>query len=298
MSVGVQVKILSVTDISDSSMDFTVTMDFIQVWNDPRLNETTSDETAGGEFRAGPELAQSFWIPDSAFPNVKHVNHPQPSTFSDMVLTIQSSGTISLSRRMSVTASCEMDLHDFPLDCQKCSLEIQSFGHSVQDVEHKWRSGDNSDEDRSLFSTSSFLVTGVRHQERMVELLSGNYSRLSLVFDLDRNLGHYLKCLYCPAIMCIILSWVSFLLPPRYITARVLIGVASLLAVLLLEIKTSSLTAKTSYLTASDIYLWWCGVTVLGSLAVTVWVACLEHRKGGENKLEVVDGTCSGIFRD
>jgi len=300
VSVEVLMDILEVTDISDVNTDFTIVMDLSQTWTDPRLSFNDGEGATVEQFRAGEDLTKSFWIPDTTFHNVRNQNKVLSSSIADTVLLIEASGQITLTRRITATASCEMDLQNFPHDCQACSLEIQSFGHSQEDIQYAWKNSNDSVRSWEKLSTSSFLVLNVTQQRGVSEQMSGKFSRLSLVFDLRRNYGFYLKCIYLPAIICIILTWVSFLLPTQQTNARIFMVVISLLVVVLLEVQSSWMTAQTPYFTALDLYLWWCCATILVSLGLTLLVAYLEQgtsRYSVENKVEVVDGSCQGLKR-
>ena len=43
-------------------------------------------------------------------------------------------GDITYSSRQIITTYCPMDFHAYPFDTQKCSLEIESFGHTFDEV--------------------------------------------------------------------------------------------------------------------------------------------------------------------
>ena len=42
------------------------------------------------------------------------------------------------SQRLTLRAHCPMDLSDFPMDRQKCPLEIGSFAYLTEDVTYQW----------------------------------------------------------------------------------------------------------------------------------------------------------------
>ena len=69
ITVGVSLYVLSVSDVSDVQMEFTVDMYFRQFWNDPRL----AFERRPGFSRLvlGSEYANQIWVPDTFFVNEK-----------------------------------------------------------------------------------------------------------------------------------------------------------------------------------------------------------------------------------
>ena len=46
--------------------------------------------------------------------------------------------------RLTVKATCPMDLSYFPMDSQLCTLEIESYGYTMDDVVYQWNSGISS----------------------------------------------------------------------------------------------------------------------------------------------------------
>ncbi|KPP75323.1 hypothetical protein Z043_105435 [Scleropages formosus] len=46
--------------------------------------------------------------------------------------------------RITTTAACMMDLRRYPLDEQNCTLEIESYGYTTDDIEFYWRGGDGA----------------------------------------------------------------------------------------------------------------------------------------------------------
>jgi len=175
VTIGISAEIFKVLEISDKNMEFTVNMEFKQTWNDARLSFT---DGLVKEIGVGPEFAKNFWIPDTFFANEKLRSIPEHLEENQMFLKIQSSGAITLSRRLTVTATCMMDLHSFPLDNQVCSLEIQSSGHSVQDIQHAWLAGN-----ASVWMImpdmphNNFRVLGIGLSERESEQMSGKYKQ-------------------------------------------------------------------------------------------------------------------------
>jgi len=45
---------------------------------------------------------------------------------------------------MDVTLSCPMDVSLFPWDEQRCSLELESFSHTMTSLRYAWQDGNNS----------------------------------------------------------------------------------------------------------------------------------------------------------
>lgn len=55
-------------------------------------------------------------------------------------------------------------------------------------------------------------------------LTAGNYSSLTVKFQLAREVGHYIMDYYVPSILLVVVSWVSFWLDPNAVPGRTTLG--------------------------------------------------------------------------
>ena len=109
-----------------------------------------------------------------------------------MFFRITSEGDVLRSIRLTVTATCPMNLQNFPLDSQMCTVEIESFGYTMADLKYAWNDGETSVKMSPDVQLPQFLVLG--HRQRLVEvsLSSGNYSRLLADVMFTRSMGYYM----------------------------------------------------------------------------------------------------------
>ncbi|VEL07940.1 unnamed protein product [Protopolystoma xenopodis] len=61
---------------------------------------------------------------------------------------------------------------------------------------------------------------------------TGNYTCLHFIFGLNRQLGSYLVGTYIPAILIVMVSWLSFWISTEAVPARVTLGLLTLIAIL------------------------------------------------------------------
>jgi gamma-aminobutyric acid receptor subunit beta len=47
-------------------------------------------------------------------------------------------GDIIYGMRFTTTLSCMMDLHNYPLDSQNCTIEIESYGYTKSELNIDW----------------------------------------------------------------------------------------------------------------------------------------------------------------
>lgn len=94
----------------------------------------------------------------------------------------------------------------------------------------------------------------------------GNYSRLMCEVQLVRSMGYYLIQIYIPAMLIVIISWVSFWLHRNASPARVQLGVLTVLTMTTLMSSTNSQLPKISYVKSIDVFLGTCFVMVFAAL--------------------------------
>nr|XP_045586273.1 gamma-aminobutyric acid receptor subunit beta-like isoform X1 [Procambarus clarkii] len=123
VDVGITMHILSISSLSEVQMDFTLDFYFRQHWTDPRLS--FPDRGGLDELTVGSEYLQKIWVPDTFFANEKK-SYFHTATTSNEMLRITNQGKVLRSIRLTITASCPMNLQYFPMDRQLCIIEIES----------------------------------------------------------------------------------------------------------------------------------------------------------------------------
>ena len=76
------------------------------------------------------DYIKQIWVPDTFFVNEKTA-YFHVATQENQFLRITHLGEILRSMRLTVKATCPMDLSYFPLDSQLCTLEIESYGYTM-----------------------------------------------------------------------------------------------------------------------------------------------------------------------
>ncbi|XP_049696305.1 gamma-aminobutyric acid receptor subunit beta isoform X2 [Helicoverpa armigera] len=267
--------VLSISSVSEVLMDFTLDFYFRQFWTDPRLayKKRTGVETLS----VGSEFIRNIWVPDTFFVNEKQ-SYFHIATTSNEFIRIHHSGSITRSIRLTITASCPMDLQYFPMDRQLCNIEIESFGYTMRDIRYKWNEGPNSVGVSSEVSLPQFKVLGHRQRAMEISLTTGNYSRLACEIQFVRSMGYYLIQIYIPSGLIVIISWVSFWLNRNATPARVSLGVTTVLTMTTLMSSTNAALPKISYVKSIDVYLGTCFVMVFASLLEYATVGYMAKR--------------------
>lgn len=276
--------IASVDAISEVDMDYTLTMYLHQYWTDERLswsNEIPIDEmTLSGEF------SQNIWVPDTFLANDKH-SFLHEVTERNKMLRISADGKVSYGMRLTSTLSCSMNLRNFPLDNQNCTVEIESYGYTTSEVLMKWNhpSAVHGVEQAEV---PQFTITGYQTEDSIVSTATGSYQRLSLVFQLQRSVGYFIFQTYLPCVLIVMLSWVSFWINHEATSARVALGITTVLTMTTISTGVRQSLPRISYVKSIDIYLVMCFVFVFAALLeyaavnYSYWGRERQNQKAGE----------------
>nr|WJY55639.1 GABA receptor subunit [Neoseiulus californicus] len=275
VDVGVTMQIISISTVSEVQMDFTSDFYFRQMWRDERLSFAKLPDLES--MTVGAEVAERIWVPDTFFANEKSA-YFHTATTPNTFLRISHNGDVLRSIRLTVTASCPMDLRYFPMDRQSCTIEIESFGYTMKDISYRWSDGEKSVRISKEVELPQFKVLGHSQRSKAVILSTGNYSRLVCEIRFVRSMGYYLIQIYIPAGLIVVISWVSFWLHRNATPARVALGVTTVLTMTTLMSSTNAALPKISYVKSIDVYLGTCFVMVFASLLEYATVGYLGKR--------------------
>ncbi|GAB0097058.1 Gamma-aminobutyric acid receptor subunit beta-like [Sergentomyia squamirostris] len=268
--VGMDLTIASFDSISEVNMDYTITMYLNQYWRDERLafNAFAPYDSYSGSgltdaLTLSGDFAEKIWVPDTFFANDKN-SFLHDVTERNKLVRLSGEGAVTYGMRFTTTLACMMDLHYYPLDSQNCTVEIESYGYTVTDVVMYWKPTPvRGVEEAEL---PQFTIIGYETNDRKEELATGTYQRLSLSFKLQRNIGYFVFQTYLPSILIVMLSWVSFWINHEATSARVALGITTVLTMTTISTGVRSSLPRISYVKAIDIYLVMCFVFVFAAL--------------------------------
>ncbi|EGT34753.1 CBN-UNC-49 protein [Caenorhabditis brenneri] len=290
VDVGITIHVSSISAVSEVDMDFTLDFYMRQTWQDPRLAFGSLDLGLSKEIDSltvGVDYLDKLWKPDTFFPNEKKSFFHLATTHNSF-LRIDSDGTVYTSQRLTVTATCPMDLKLFPMDSQHCKLEIESFtnqkhpkrmkndGYSILDIVYV--SHEKKSVSTESYELPQFVLQSIKVVNQTQKLSSGEYSRLCWYFLFKRNIGFYIIQIYLPSVLIVVISWVSFWLSRDATPARVALGVTTVLTMTTLMTMTNSAMPKVSYVKSIDIFLGVCFMMVFCSLLEYAAVGYISKR--------------------
>ncbi|XP_006629541.2 glycine receptor, beta b isoform X2 [Lepisosteus oculatus] len=249
----VNIFINSFGSIQETTMDYRVNIFLRQRWNDPRLRLPTDFKSDA--LTVDPKMFKCLWKPDLFFANEKNANF-HDVTQENILLFIYRNGDVLLSMRLSVTLSCPLDLTLFPMDTQRCKMQLESFGYTTDDLRFIWQSGDPVQMEQIALPQFDIKQEDIEYGNCTKYYKgTGYYTCVEVIFTLRRQVGFYMMGVYGPTLLIVVLSWLSFWINPDASAARVPLGIFSVLSLSSECTSLASELPKVSYVKAIDIWL-------------------------------------------
>ncbi|TWW55347.1 glycine receptor, beta b [Takifugu rubripes] len=249
----VNIFINSFGSIQETTMDYRVNIFLRQRWNDPRLK--LPPDFKSDSLTVDPKMFKCLWKPDLFFANEKSANF-HDVTQENILLFIFRNGDVLISMRLSVTLSCPLDLTLFPMDTQRCKMQLESFGYTTDDLQFMWQTGDPVQMDEIALPQFDIRQEDIDYGNCTKYYAgTGYYTCVEVIFTLRRQVGFYMMGVYAPTLLIVVLSWLSFWINPDASAARVPLGILSVLSLSSECTSLASELPKVSYVKAIDIWL-------------------------------------------
>ncbi|XP_041357673.1 glycine receptor subunit alphaZ1-like [Gigantopelta aegis] len=273
--VEVSLFINNIDSVSEQTMDFSVNAFVTQKWMDRRLRFLGLIDAEYLELDT--KLMENIWVPDLYFLNEKSASF-HTVTVPNKMLHIYNDGEIIYRLRISLTASCPMLLHKYPMDSQVCHLFIQSFAFTKKSIVFKWRSEDAIQTSRNL-QLPQFTLTRTEFRNCSDFEGSENFTCIASDFYLQRSIGFYMIQIYIPSVLIVLLSWVSFWLNVDAVPARISLGILTVLTMTTQKSMAVSSLPRVSYVKAIDVWMAACLCFVFSSLLEFALVNVIDRRQ-------------------
>ncbi|XP_044061786.1 glycine receptor, alpha 4a isoform X2 [Siniperca chuatsi] len=262
VNVTCNIFINSFGSITETTMDYRLNVFLRQNWNDPRL---AYSEYPDDSLDLDPSMLDSIWKPDLFFANEKGANFHEVTT-DNKLLRIFQDGSVLYSIRLTLTLSCPMDLKNFPMDIQTCTMQLESFGYTMNDLIFEWLS-ENPVQVADDLTLPQFVLKEEKDLGYCTKHYNtGKFTCIEVKFHLERQMGYYLIQMYIPSLLIVILSWVSFWINMDAAPARVGLGITTVLTMTTQSSGSRASLPKVSYVKAIDIWMAVCLLFVFAAL--------------------------------
>ena len=188
----------------------------------------------------------------------------------------------------------------FPFDIATCSLQLSSFGNNIATVRYIWdvertKNGVFVDPINNDADHIGFDLLPTEHLSVTCEYGPDNFSCLKALVSLKRNYSSYILQIYIPALLLVILSWLTFWVNINATPARASLSVTTVLSILTLATRNASDNEKhvSGKVTALDIYVYVCFafvVTAMLEFSLSDFVSAKFAAKGSVDVLECRQG--------
>ncbi|XP_060612156.1 glycine receptor subunit alpha-4-like isoform X2 [Anolis sagrei] len=263
VNVTCNIFINSFGSVTETTMDYRVNVFLRQQWNDPRL---AYREYPDDSLDLDPSMLDSIWKPDLFFANEKGANFHEVTT-DNKLLRIFKNGNVLYSIRLTLILSCPMDLKNFPMDIQTCTMQLESFGYTMNDLIFEWVKGQEAVQVAEGLTLPQFILRAEKDLGYCTKSYNtGKFTCIEVKFHLERQMGYYLIQMYIPSLLIVILSWVSFWINMDAAPARVGLGITTVLTMTTQSAGSRASLPKVSYVKAIDIWMAVCLLFVFAAL--------------------------------
>ncbi|XP_008933713.1 PREDICTED: glycine receptor subunit alpha-4-like [Merops nubicus] len=263
VNVTCNIFINSFGSVTETTMDYRVNIFVRQQWNDPRL---AYHEYPDDSLDLDPSMLDSIWKPDLFFANEKGANFHEVTT-DNKLLRIFKNGNVLYSIRLTLILSCPMDLKNFPMDIQTCTMQLESFGYTMNDLIFEWLEEQEAVQVAEGLTLPQFILRDEKDLGYCTKYYNtGKFTCIEVKFHLERQMGYYLIQMYIPSLLIVILSWVSFWINMDAAPARVGLGITTVLTMTTQSAGSRASLPKVSYVKAIDIWMAVCLLFVFAAL--------------------------------
>ena len=114
---------------------------------------------------------------------------------------------------------CPMSFDKFPLDEQRCMFKVGSYSYDNTKMVFKDEFIAPDSQIRSVLDYS-VKIRKLPEEKQNYVAITGNYSVAGFEMTLKRKVSHYIITCYLPSGMFVMVSWISFLIPPDVVPGR------------------------------------------------------------------------------
>lgn len=260
LELFINMNINAISSISETKMEFSMTLYLRQLWRDERLVYDKEMKNITLNHRQFDRL----WTPDVFVRNLKAGVFHQ-ITVPNRLIRLSPDGTILYSQRLTLTLACDMNFDKFPMDNQSCNIELGSYAYTTEDIVFFWRQDASAVEINERISLPEYNIRGISHEICSKKQIStGSFPCLRAHIHLERRLKAYVLSTYLPSFLVVTLSWVSFWIDLDSVPARISLGILTILTITQQSLGQGRFPAV-SFTKAIDVWMVLCLMFVCGA---------------------------------
>lgn len=270
VNVGIDIK--DIPKIDDKEFSITLNAFFVVRWTDTRMiidqdkmdSLFKSGENADAWIPVDVSFIKEFWLPDAEILNLKEFKTLDVLSKLEG-LWLNRNFEIMYAVATRITFICPMTFNSFPLDVQVCRFQVGSFNYDTSKM--VFLDEFIADEKQIRSVLDYFIeINKLPPSYSYYVALTGNYSVAGFELTLRRKVSHYIITYYLPSGMFVIVSWISFLVPPEIVPGRMTLLVTVFLVLVNIFNTITTNIPKAEGLTAIEAWVIVCVLFVFGAL--------------------------------
>jgi hypothetical protein len=234
------------------------------------------------------------WKGQHAATDYEFVNNKEMEKRKEIVET-DSVGAQYLSVRILGTFLSTFDVSNYPQDTHVLLFRMEDYNWNEQQLRYvvdtastRMLPADNSGE-----WNLRFLGAIVEPEIFLAD--SQKYSSFKFLVQAERSMAPFVVKILIPIIIVVLMSMLTFFIPPKELETQVALGATALLTVIALKFVIADTLPDVPYLTRADILLIGSYVVVFLALCESVFTHYL-FRKGKEPVSRKIDRACRVVF--
>nr|XP_040571567.1 glycine receptor subunit alpha-2-like isoform X2 [Lepeophtheirus salmonis] len=166
--------------------------------------------------------------------------------------------------------SCPMKFSAYPLDHQECKFHVGSYIHDASQIYFTGTYGHDVANQRA--QQYEINITALDLEDKMVKWANRDYSQTGFKIKLNRRRTPVLLQTYLPSGLFVVVSWISFIVPPEVVPGRMALLVTLFLVLVNIFNSVTANAPKSEGLTAVETWVVMC---ILHVFAVLAEYACI-----------------------
>jgi len=298
-------EISDVLKIDDKDYSITFGLYFSVEWFEPRLNlsqDLWGDHNIASDTDLVPvnlELINSLWVPNIFIYNLKTFR--VIDVLSKLAgLWIDKRKRIYYSQATHITFICPMLFDSFPLDTQICKFQVGSYSYEMSRMKFGVSTLGyiQSSGSQSIILDYKISINELRNRDQIFDAGAlGNFSLAGFEMTLERHVMSYIITYYLPSGLFVVVSWISFLIPPDIVPGRMSLLITLFLVLVNIFNNVTTNSPKAEGLTAIEIWMLACILFVFGALieyAVILFKKQKEHKEPKKGSDDMTSNGSSG----
>uniref|UniRef100_A0A8R1HR98 Ligand-gated ion channel 50 n=1 Tax=Caenorhabditis japonica TaxID=281687 RepID=A0A8R1HR98_CAEJA len=170
----------------------------------------------------------------------------------------------------------------FPFDSLSCEIVLESYSFNTDEVRLMWHDVPITMMEKVELPDFDLIGWSTDHQR--LEYPNGIWDRAKVKFTFARRYGFYLFQSYFPTSLTVISSWVGFFFDVRSVSARITLGVSSLLALTFQFGNVLRHLPRVSYIKCLDVWMIFSVIFIFCTL-VELAIVCQLNRWERERQI-------------